>query len=149
VAAVLGAATLAACTGSSGTRHDAAGPTSRAAAPTPSSPVSAPPTFSGTQHRLPTGAATKNNPQLYKNVSLTGCSATAHGWKGTGTATNTTSRAIDYSVLVLFTDAQARDIDSATATIRVPARTSAHWTAARKFAAPKNVQCVIRAVHRA
>jgi hypothetical protein len=128
---------------SSGT---SSGPTSARSA-TGTVPATPPPSFAGTAHRLPSGTALANDPDLYKTVALTSCTRTADGWAGHGTATNPTGTAIDYAIVVLFTDAQARDIDSASVSITVPARHQGTWTATRAFAAPTGTRCVVRAVH--
>ncbi|WGX97604.1 hypothetical protein [Nocardioides sp. L-11A] len=106
------------------------------------------PTFVGVQHKLPTGKALKNVPDLYEQVALTGCEATDGGWAATGTAGNRSGEDLRLTVLVLFTDAQARIVDSAATTVAVPAGGSEAWTAERAFTAPDGTQCLVRAVSR-
>jgi hypothetical protein len=132
----------AACTPNSPRPNNASGasPTSSRVSATP------PPTFSGTQHPLPSGKALTNEPDLYKIVSLTGCSAQPHGWRATGTADNKGRASLKLTIVVLFTDAQARDIDSATTTVHAAPGKNSPWTAARTFRAPAGTRCVIRAV---
>ncbi|MDQ6523246.1 hypothetical protein RB608_06525 [Nocardioides sp. LHD-245] len=104
------------------------------------------PTFVGVQHKLPAGKALKNVPDLYEQVALTGCEATDGGWAATGTAGNESGEDLRLTVLVLFTDAQARIVDSAATTVAVPAGGNETWTAERAFAAPVGTQCLVRAV---
>jgi hypothetical protein len=115
----------------------------------PDPKISPPPPFAGVQHALPSGPALANDPSLYKEAALTGCSATARGWKGTGTLENPGRHASTARITVLFTDAQARDVASATATVKVAAGRTARWTAARRFDAPEGTRCVLRAVRSA
>ncbi len=117
------------------------------ATPSPAATLAPPPKFSGIQHPLPTGTATANDPGLYENAVLTGCSAAAGGWRGTGTLKNPGTTKLTATVLVLFTDAQARVVDSATAKIAVAPGVTATWKATRKFTASSGTRCVLRAVH--
>lgn len=143
--AVVAVLTLTGCTGSGD--HGGTAPTTAAAKQTgPDPSLSPPPSFAGVQHALPSGTALANVPDLYKVTALTACSATPHGWKGVGTLENTGDQAITATVVVLFTDAQARDVDSATAKVQVAAGATARWTAARTFDAPAGTRCVLRAV---
>jgi hypothetical protein len=145
--AVVGTLALAGCTGSGG--HAAptrTGPTAARTQVGPDPHASPPPSFTGTRHALPSGPALANEPDLYKEAALTRCSATPTGWAGAGTFRNTTDHAITVAVVVLFTDAQARDIDSATATVDVAAGETGEWTASRDFDAPEGTRCVLRAV---
>jgi hypothetical protein len=126
------AAALAACTGT--------------AQPVPTASSTRPPAFTGVRHPIPTGSALANDPELYGRVVLTDCAATSDGWKATGTMKNPGAAKTTASILVIFTDAQARMIDSATTTVEVKAGAKASWAAARKFSAPAGTRCVVRAV---
>lgn len=106
------------------------------------------PKFVGVQHPLPSGRALANRPDMYKDVLQTGCASVPGGWQTRGTAENTTARPLAFKVLVFFTDAQARIIDSASTTVTVGPKKKATWTAERQFKAPKGTQCVVRAVTR-
>lgn len=114
---------------------------SKAAGATPSPP----PEFVGVGHPLPTGKALRNDPALYETVTLAECSKSDGGWQATGTAENTTSRRVAYSVLVFFTDAEARTVASARAVVTAPPGGTATWRAARRFEA-EGVQCLVRSV---
>jgi hypothetical protein len=136
-------------------RDDAAGKADEAKATAIATP---PPPFAGAEHKLPKGKALRNDPDLYKAVALTGCERSADGWRATGTIKTDTGTAGDtgeggasrgVSILVLFTDAQARAIDSARTTVDVTAGETTDWTAAKAFSAPAEVDCVVRAVRRA
>ncbi|WP_157487569.1 hypothetical protein [Leifsonia sp. Root112D2] len=140
------AAALAACTsGEGGTQHTETPPAAAGSSKT----VNPPPTFSGVQHPLPTGSALKNVPERYQEVRLTGCAASVGGWKSAGTAHNATSKSFDYRIVVLFTDAQARTVDSAATTVTVPAGSTRDWEASSEFTPPKGTRCVVRAVRAA
>jgi len=123
-----------------------AGGVSDPALSSPRATATAPPTFTGVQHPIPTGEALKNEPKEFEQIRLTGCSATASGWKSAGTAHNATNTKIEYRVVVLFTDAQARAIDSASVNVVVPAGQTRTWTASRTFSAPEGTRCVVRSV---
>ncbi len=110
------------------------------------SPRKKAPGFVGVQHAIPMGAALTNVPRLYEQVTLTGCGATADGWQATGTAANESSTEQTLRVLVLFTDAQARTVDSASTTVTVPVDSSETWTAEQKFSAPEGTRCLVRSV---
>lgn len=145
--AVSATATLVGC-GSSGHNDKASSPKS-----TPTSNKSVgkitgnkAPKFVGVQHPIPKGKALDNVPDKYKYVHQTGCSAIPGGWKAIGTAQNATGKSQTFQVLVFFTDAQARIVDSATATVSVPSNSKGTWTAERQFKAPKGTLCVVRAV---
>jgi len=137
VAAVALGAT--ACTGPSPKPTDAGDQTGAARTATP------PPPFTGVRHALPDGDALANDPELYKNVALEKCERTSKGWTAKGTVANPGSAAASYSILVFFTDPQARALDSARTTVTVPAGASHDWTAKRDFSAD-GVKCVVRAV---
>lgn len=107
------------------------------------------PSFAGVQHELPSGAALDNAPDLYEHVALTGCEATDDGWRALGTAENTSEAELTFSVLVVFTDAQARIVDSASAQVTVAPSDAGEWTAERTFEAPAGTSCVVRAVNQA
>jgi len=107
------------------------------------------PSFAGVQHELPSGSALDNTPALYEQVALTGCDATPDGWRAEGTAENTGAEALTYAVLVLFTDAQARSVDSATTEVTVAPGETGAWRAERDFQAPAGTLCVVRAVTQA
>lgn len=125
----------------SAARADAtAGPAQR---PEPGDP---PPPFTGVRHRLPAGAALDSDPDLYGRVALTGCAATARGWRAVGTAHNPGGLSQTLQVVVLFTDAHARAVDSATTTVPVPAGSTRTWTAERRFETTPGTRCVVRAV---
>ncbi|WP_457256059.1 hypothetical protein [Pedococcus sp. P5_B7] len=79
-------------------------------------------------------------------TTLGSCREVKGGWQAQGAVTNDTSRDLDYSVLVFFTDAQARTVDFARTKVVAPAATSRKWTATKKFAAPAAAKCVVRAV---
>ncbi|WP_157537128.1 hypothetical protein [Nocardioides sp. Root190] len=106
------------------------------------------PEFSGVQHRIPSGTALRNDPELYQHVALTGCDPTADGWRAVGTAHNPGSGELTFDVLVFFTDAQARIVDSATTTVTVSAGSTTTWTARRRFETTPGTACVVRAVSR-
>jgi hypothetical protein len=146
VTALAAVAAALALTGCSGSGAGTAPPTPvvRQTGPDPS--LRPPPSFAGVQHVLPSGTALTNDPDLYKDATLTACSATSKGWRGAGTLRNTGDHAITATVVVLFTDAQARDIDSASSKVQVAAGATARWTAARAFDAPQGTRCVLRAV---
>jgi hypothetical protein len=117
----------------------------RTSSAAPERMTSAPPEFTGVRHKLPTGKALANDPDLYKTVAMRTCHRTDSGWQASGTATNRGKKAVTYRVLVFFTDAQARAIDSANGTVTVKSGQRATWHASRKFKAGK-VSCVVRAV---
>jgi len=135
--AVVLAGILAACTGQPGPRSDRTG-----------SGATHAPAFSGVRHPIPTGSALASDPDLYGRVALTGCGATSDGWKATGTMRNPGSSRTTASILVLFTDPQARTIDSATTTVETKAGDTVSWIARRAFSAPPGTRCVIRAVQK-
>lgn len=112
-------------------------------------PKQKPVAFAGVQHPIPKGAALSNVPSLYEQVELTGCEAAPQGWKAVGTARNDGAGRQELEVLVFFTDERARVVDSAAATVSVPAGSTRTWTAERKFEKPPGTKCVVRAVSRA
>jgi len=134
------ALSAAACTSDDTTKTP---PTDARESPAPS--LTPPPTFGGVQHELPTGDALANDPDLYKNVALEGCEQTADGWQATGAATNDSGDELTYGILVFFTDAQARTVDSAQTTVTVAPGGTESWTAAQQFTG-EGIQCVVRAV---
>ncbi|GAA5108486.1 hypothetical protein GCM10023339_07570 [Alloalcanivorax gelatiniphagus] len=110
------------------------------------SPVEPPPEFGGVGHKLPAGKDLENDADLYQTVALTDCASSSAGVEATGTVENNTVDEVDYTIVVIFTDPQARMVDSATARISVEPGAEATWRAGRTFEAPKGVECVVRAV---
>ena len=114
----------------------------------PASPT-VPPRFTGVQHPLPHGTALKNDPELYRLVSMVSCAATDGGWRAAGVVHNSDKHPRKLEIVVIFTDAQARAVDSATTQVSVSADDEADWSATRTFHAPPRTQCVVRAVRSA
>jgi hypothetical protein len=104
-----------------------------------------PAAFTGIKHTLPTGKALRNDPDLYRTVTLNGCTRDGGGWLATGTAENRTKRAQRYAVLVFFTDAQARTVDWARARVTVVPGEHETWRASRRLQG-NDIRCVVRAV---
>ncbi len=141
---------LAACSGAGSGSESGSGRATPAPSPDASSvqkivSPAARPTHA--QHPIPSGTRIVEVPALRKTIALTSCRAAAHGWSGSGTAKNPTTRAQTYHLLVFFTDRFSRTIDSARTTVRVAGGASGHWTAMRKFDAPKGTQCVLRGLY--
>ena len=111
----------------------------------PKTTTSAPPKFTGVRHKLPTGKALTNDPDLYKTVKLTTCRKSDSGWQASGTAKYTGKQPAEIRVLVFFTDPQARAIDSAKGVVTAKPGETVSWHASRKFKAQK-ADCVVRAV---
>jgi hypothetical protein len=114
--------------------------------PTASASIQPPPTFTGLKRPLPSPEQLTNDPALYRDVTLTGCTRTKDGWRATGTAANAGSEKAGYRIIVFFTDAQARTLDYARTSVEVPAGKTTTWTATRPLHL-NGVHCVIRAVH--
>ncbi|WP_158277225.1 hypothetical protein [Serinibacter arcticus] len=96
------------------------------------------------QNELPTDLP--DDPALRTSVLLTGCGEAEGGWQGTGTAANPGGEDLGYQIIVFFTDAYSRAVDSSTITVEVPAGETVEWSAAKEFAPPEGTQCVLRAV---
>jgi hypothetical protein len=141
-------ACLGACSDASAPEADLASPPERPEDAARESSAGPAPAFSGVQHRIPSGDALRNDPELYDHVALTGCDATSDGWKAVGTAHNPRSGELALDVLVFFTDAQARVVDSASTTVSVSAGSTTTWTARRQFETTPGTTCVVRAVSR-
>ena len=106
------------------------------------------PAFSGVRHPLPKGRELRNVPTMFEQVRLTRCEPTGDGVEVSGRAVNPTPATVGYRVLVFFTDAQARAVDSAVARVSVRPGRDAPWTVERTFDPPRGVRCVVRAVRR-
>jgi hypothetical protein len=111
----------------------------------PAPEISSPP-FVGVQGPIPDAATINGDPDLRNHVTMTGCTQTANGWQGTGTAKNVSTADLTYKIVVIFTDAQARAITSAATTVTVAAGATGTWTAGTDFGAPAGVQCVLAGV---
>lgn len=98
------------------------------------------------QHPIPAADELTDDPSLRTSILLTGCEAAENGWQGRGTAANSGEAEATFRVVVFFTDAYSRVVDSSTVDVVVPGGGSAEWTAAQEFTAPEGVQCVLRAV---
>lgn len=122
-------------------------PSASASAAASAAPLTPPPTFTGVEHKLPEGKRLRNDPDLYETVALEACTKVeGGGWRAEGSATNATDEDLDYSILVFFTDAQARIVDFARAEVEATAGGTAQWTATKTFRTPGKVNCVVRAV---
>lgn len=128
-----------------GTTQPSSSP-SASRAPAAATPETSSPPFVGVQGPIPNATDINGDPDLRNNVLMTGCTQTANGWQGSGTAKNVSSTTQTYKIVVTFTDAQARAITSATTTVTVAAGASGTWTAGTDFAAPAGVQCVLAGV---
>jgi hypothetical protein len=107
--------------------------------------VQPPPTFGGVQRELPSGDQLHNDPALFRQVTLIGCTHAQGGWRATGEVSNTASQQQSYRITVFFTDAQARTVDYARAAVDVRAGGTATWSARRDL--PRaGIRCVVRAV---
>jgi hypothetical protein len=104
------------------------------------------PPFTGEQGPVPDQADIADDPDLREIVLMTGCEASDGGWAATGTAENPESSDVSYTVVVIFTDAQARNVTSSTVEIPVAAGGSAEWEAAAEFDPPEGTQCVLAGV---
>jgi hypothetical protein len=144
VALVLGSSGLTASTfWGSATSSPTPRPSSTQSTPGPE--ISSPP-FVGVQGPIPDAADINGDPDLRNHVMMTGCTQTPNGWQATGTAKDVSSGPLTYKIVVIFTDAQARAITSATTTVPVAAGATGTWTAGTDFGAPAGVQCVLAGV---
>lgn len=136
-----------ACSGGDDPSDQVNRPGARSASTSGAADLTPPPELRRGRHPLPEGKALTNDPELYDDVALTGCRRTPQGWRAGGTVENTGAEPREYSIVVFFTDAQARAVDSATATVAVRPGDDRRWTAQRRFDGPDDVRCLVRAVH--
>lgn len=104
------------------------------------------PAFGGEQGPVPDQADIADDPDLREIVLLTGCDAVDGGWGATGTAENPGASDVSYTVVVIFTDAQARNVTSSTVEIPVAAGETVDWEAVAEFDPPEGTQCVLAGV---
>ena len=87
-----------------------------------------------------------NSVAARKNVTVTGCSGDADGWKASGTITNPAKATTDYTITVFFTTPAATVIDTAQTKVTVHAGATQKWSAAKTFTTGGHVLCVLRGV---
>jgi hypothetical protein len=102
--------------------------------------------FVGVQGDIPDVSTINGDPDLRNHVLMTGCSQTAGGWEGTGTANNTTPTQQTYEIVVIFTDSLARSVTSAKTQVTVQPGATQSWTAAATYNAPAGSLCVLAGV---
>jgi hypothetical protein len=100
----------------------------------------------GVQGDIPDVSTINGDPDLRNHVLMTGCSQTAGGWEGTGTANNTTPTQQTYDIVVIFTDSLARSVTSAKTQVTVQPGATQSWTAAATYNAPAGSLCVLAGV---
>ncbi|MGL5928056.1 MAG: hypothetical protein ACRCY8_03885 [Dermatophilaceae bacterium] len=89
-----------------------------------------------------------NEPAARKDVTQQGCKATEGGWGASGTVRNSTKKEAAYTIVVSFTNSKSTVLARGTQKLKVAPGKSAKWSASAKFAAPKDVVCVLRGVDR-
>lgn len=134
VAAVT-AATLCGCTSSSG--HSTPASATAAAKASSSGPTLV-------QNPVPTKLA--NQPAVRKDVVQTSCTAVPGGWGVAGTVKNSAAKPRTYKIVAFFTTVQATTLDFAQASVKVAPGQTAKWTASKKFAAQKQMRCVLAGI---
>lgn len=82
-----------------------------------------------------------NSAHERSDVVQTSCAAIPGGWSAAGTVRNTLGQPATYRITVFFTTTHATTLDYAVATVKVPARTTRRWTAAKRFAAQPQMLC--------
>jgi hypothetical protein len=87
-----------------------------------------------------------NDAALRKTVVIASCAQISGGWRASGTATNSTSKAVDYTVTVFFTTPRDTVIGTGDTRVHVAPDSSTQWTAAGKFTAAPSTRCVLRGV---
>lgn len=134
---------LGACTTA---RHQAPpGPTS-ATVPTPAPIIVTPPTTLPTYSQYPLPAKIADNAAKHNQVHVSGCASTGSAATATGTVHNPGSKSVRYDITVFFTSPSATAVNYATTSVTVAAGASGDFTAARDFAAPAQVLCVLAGV---
>jgi hypothetical protein len=137
---------LAACT-SSGTGGPP-GPSTPATGPSATGSASGPgtkPVKVPSQHPLPTRPPKQTD--KHRDVAVTHCRSTAHGWEAVGSATNASAKSVSYRITVYFTTKKATVIDYARAHVSVPAGQTGTWTARARFdTAGQDMLCAVVAV---
>jgi hypothetical protein len=135
-------------------RHDSASSSTDAATSATTSTTRTSTTVIPGLHSLPAGVTNAlslpthilNDVQLRRNVQLTRCEATKHGWKASGTATNPATAKADYAITVFFTTSSATVIGSGVTHVRLGPRAHRTWTATGSFTPAPATSCVLRGV---
>ena len=105
---------------------------------------STPPGPTLVQNPLPTRL--NNQPAVRKDVAQTSCAAVPGGWRVEGTVTNSAARARTYTIVAFFTTLQATTLDYARTAVAVGPGQTKPWTASKRFAAQKQMRCVLAAI---
>jgi hypothetical protein len=133
----------AACTAA---RHQAIPAPTSATVPTPPPIIVTPATTLPTYSQYPLPDQVADNSAKHKQVQVSGCASTGSAATATGTVHNTGSKSARYDITVFFTSPSATAVNYATASVTVAAGASGEFTAARDFAAPAQVLCVLAGV---
>lgn len=91
-------------------------------------------------------ATIPNDPGLRADASMTSCSASKGGWGAAGRIVNSTGKAHDYRLTVLFTSDKATVIGLGTTDIKVPAGQTARWSIRAVFVTASPTLCVLSGV---
>jgi hypothetical protein len=134
---------IAGCGGHGSTAASSHASTSTTSTTVNSGPLSLPP---GVVNALSLPTHILNDVQLRKNVLLTRCESTKHGWRASGSATNPSAARADYAITVFFTTSSATVIGSGVTHVRLAPRAHAAWTASGSFTPAPATSCVLRGV---
>jgi hypothetical protein len=111
-----------------------------------STPAVSVPPFVGVQGDIPSATGINGDPKLRDDVAMTGCQQTSTGWQASGSAKDSTQSARSLSLVVIFTDAQARAITSAKTTVATTPGATEQWSVSATFRAPAGTKCVLAGV---
>jgi hypothetical protein len=127
-------------------RHRAVPAPTSATGPTPAPIIVTPPTTLPIYSQYPLPSRVADNQAKHKQVHVSGCASTGSAATATGTVHNTGGKSARYDITVFFTSPSATAVNYATASVTVAAGASSNFTAARDFAAPTQVLCVLAGV---
>lgn len=144
-AAAMIAGLLTGCAGSSPHHPDTAlSPTGTDHRTTASAAAGAlPPGVTGATD-VPTDVANKT--ALRKNVTMSTCKKTPHGWSAGGRVTNPRKKAATYTITIFFTTSSATVTSTGSTSVTVPPSGTRKWTVNRTFTATPKTLCVLRGV---
>jgi len=87
-----------------------------------------------------------NTAKLREQVQLTSCHQVPGGWTASGTATNTVSTPVDYTIVVFFTTKSATVIGTGSTRVYVRGKAHQQWAVTKRFIAAPSTVCVLRGV---
>ncbi|GAA4192220.1 hypothetical protein GCM10022252_33260 [Streptosporangium oxazolinicum] len=114
-------------------------PANNASVVSEKTPAAAPTSESVEANPLPTKMA--NDPGVRKNIAQTKCAAVPGGWGAEGTAKNPEKKPVTYKIVVYFTTPKATTLDYAQTLVEVPPGKTVTWSAAKQFAAKRQMLC--------